>query len=78
MGLFKGAKDGQIKKADAVELLGGSYYCNESKHVGDVLSRMVKAGLLTRVKKGVFEIGKGKKAAAEITPENQTTLFNDL
>lgn len=30
------------------------YYCNELKHLGEILSRMVKKGIIVRVKKGVF------------------------
>lgn len=34
--------------------LGGHYYANSSKHLGDVLARMVAGGMLYRVKPGVF------------------------
>lgn len=40
----------EMSKSKAVELIGNSYYCNAPKHVGDVLSRMVKSGLLKRIK----------------------------
>lgn len=33
-----------------------SYYCNYKKHLGDVLSRMVKSNIVERVKKGVFKV----------------------
>lgn len=67
--------NGQITKQQAVELIGKSYYCNADKHVGDVLSRMVKAGLLKRIKPGLFELGdRTNKTAA---PENQLDLFKN-
>ena len=47
---------GQITKADAVTLIGGTYYCNGDKHTGDVLSRMVKRKILIRIKPGVFRV----------------------
>jgi predicted transcriptional regulator of viral defense system len=31
-----------------------SYYCNANKHLGNILSRMVKKGTIERVKKGTF------------------------
>ena len=30
------------------------YYCNENKHLGALMSRMVKVGRVVRVKPGVF------------------------
>ena len=32
-----------------------SYYANHKKHLGEILSRMVKSGSIERVKKGVFK-----------------------
>lgn len=37
------------------------YYNNGEKYVGEILSRMVKQGLLIRDSPGVFKIGPGKK-----------------
>lgn len=51
---------GTATKQQIVKALD-SYYCNGEKHIGDRLSRMVKAGLIKRVKNGVFEIGDGRK-----------------
>lgn len=48
--------DNKISKQKAVELIGGSYYANAKKHVGDVLSRMVNSGKLKRVRNGHFEL----------------------
>ena len=63
----------QINKRKAVELIGHNYYCNADKHVGDVLSRMVKSGLLKRIKPGAFALGDRTKK--EVVPENQLNLF---
>ena len=62
-----------ITKKEAVQLIGGKYFCNADKHVGDVLSRMVKSGLLKRIKNGVFELGDGIKK--NTVPQNQLNLF---
>lgn len=67
-------KNGQITKRQAVELIGKRYYANADKHVGDVLSRMVKSGLLKRIKNGVFELGSRTKKHTP-SPENQLNLF---
>lgn len=58
---FANENGGRFTKRDAVERFGHWHYCNEGKHIGDCLGRMVKANLLTREKPGVFAIGTGKK-----------------
>jgi len=71
--------NGTATTADIVALEGGQYYCNAEAHIGTRLSRMVNAGMIERVKPGVFRIGNGKKPdkASVVVPvdENQTTLF---
>ena len=69
------ANGGEVTKAQVVDAIGGNYYCNGDKHVGDRLSRMVNAGMLIRVKPGLFKIGTGKRSKSEIVAEGQTTLF---
>jgi len=64
---------GTITKKDAVRLIGQDYYSHAEKYVGDVLSRMVDAGFLVRVKPGTFKLGKVGKA--EKADNNQTELF---
>lgn len=72
--LFEHTKsNSQMTKVEAVELIGKSYYCNADKHVGDVLSRMVKSGLLKRIKPGLFELGDRTNKTA--IPQNQLDLF---
>lgn len=68
---------GTVTKKQVVENFGHRYFCNAEKHVGDCLSRMIKARLLDRLKPGVYAIGAGTKAkpAAAVIIENQKTLF---
>jgi|GEM_PF-1958904 len=68
--------DNKITKQQAVELIGACYYCNASKHVGDVLSRMVQSKLLNRIKNGLFEINQDKKQTVQgISNPNQLELL---
>ena len=54
-------RGGTITKKEIVEMYGRAYWHNGAKHLGDILSRMVKANLLKRVKPGVFEVGRERK-----------------
>lgn len=65
---------GEVTKKQVVEAIGGNYYCNGDKHVGDRLSRMVKSNLLVRVKPGVFRIGTGRKSNPSTIDTNQICL----
>jgi hypothetical protein len=62
-----GITKSRLRKKQAVDLLGGCYHCNASKHVGDVLSRMVNSGLLKRLKNGHFEVFEKKTETVEKT-----------
>jgi hypothetical protein len=62
---------GEVTKAQVVKAIGGDYYANGAKHVGDRLSRMVNAGILVRVKPGVFTLGTGRKPAGATEDKNQ-------
>jgi len=66
---------GTATKAEIVALRSGQYYRNADKYIGDRLSRMVNAGMIERVKPGVFRIGSGKKSGSDPVNENQTKLF---
>jgi predicted transcriptional regulator of viral defense system len=46
----------QITLEEAIALIGTDIYRNQAKHVGAVLSNMVKRGFLVRVKPGLFEL----------------------
>lgn len=61
--------DNTITKKQACKLI--PFYINTEKHVGDILSRMVKSGMLIRVKLGVYKLSTGQKLA-----KNQTEIFN--
>lgn len=71
--------DGTVVSSAIVEALGGQYYSNPEKHVGDIVSRMVKSGLLIRVRPGVFRLPTAddpKKAkGATVPPADSSTLF---
>lgn len=64
----------KITKQEAMNLIN-DHYCNGDKHVGETLSRMVKAGLLNRIKPGHFELGKGTRSKPITIIENQSSLF---
>jgi len=68
--------ESKITKKQAVELLGGFYYNNASKYVGEVLSRMVDSQLLKRIKNGSFEINTQRTQTAKgIVNPNQLELL---
>ena len=48
--------NGFVTLKEAVHLIGGDIYANAEKHVGSILSNMVKRGMLIRVKPGVFKL----------------------
>lgn len=62
--------------AELYQISPFGYYCNWQKHFGQVMSRLVKQGLVERVKPGVFKLGSKPKPKGEITEvENQCKLF---
>lgn len=75
LNVFNQDKDLVLKKSDIIEKGSLHYYANTSKHVGDVLFRMVKKGLLERVKKGFYKLGKPKGEVKFIEDPDQTKLF---
>lgn len=66
-------------KAEIVDQFSHWYYCNESKHVGDVLTRLVRAGWLTRPMRGHYAAPKAIRPAVDnnqiglFSPDNKTT-----
>lgn len=72
---FNNDKDLILSKSDIKQISGIGYYRNTDKHLGDVLSRMVKNGSLIRVKRGYFQLGQYKKRNTQINNPNQSSLF---
>lgn len=55
--ILRSAKmNGFVTLKEAVRIVGGDIYANAGKHVGSILSNMVKRGMLVRVKPGVFKL----------------------
>jgi len=52
-----------------------SYYCNANKHLGEILSRMVKDGKIERVKKGLYKYINAKQYLDNFNSKQQN-LFN--
>lgn len=50
------ANGDKITTKEANDLLAGCYYCNHEHYVSEILFRLVKSGLFTRLKKGHYEI----------------------
>jgi len=51
------------------------YYANTDKHFGEILSRMVKSGLIHRPSRGVYQLGPDKNNPIDSNP-NQKGLFD--
>lgn len=73
---FAFANNRAITKQQAVDLIGRTYYCNGDKHTGDILSRLVNAGIFIRIKPGHFKLADAlpKKQQASY-PTNHPKLF---
>ncbi len=54
------ANGDRITSKQVQEAFSDRYYRNADQYLGAILSRMVKAGLLTRERPGVFTVGNGK------------------
>lgn len=67
-------KSGEITFIQVRELVD-DYYCNGQKHTSQLLSRMVKSGMLIRKRKGVYAAGKGRESITNYTPPNQIEIF---
>ncbi len=64
-----------VESASKEEIYNNSslnYYHNWQKHAGDVLSRMVKLGIIKRIKRGSYAISDKAKQ----TPNKTLDLFN--
>jgi uncharacterized membrane protein len=47
---------GTLTTVEAVKIFGRHIYTNAEKHIGTRLARMVKRGIIVRVKPGVFSL----------------------
>ena len=63
-------ENGSITKKQAVALIGHAYFHNAAFHVGNVLTRMVRANMIQRKSQGVYVPTK-----AEVQNVIQTTIF---
>lgn len=74
---FAQANGNRITSKQAQENFSERYYMNTDAHLGAILSRMVKAGLLTREKRGVFTVGNGgpEKRSLEKPIPGELPLF---
>ena len=72
---FALANDNRITSKQVQDNFSGRYYMNADGHLGAILSRMVKAGLLTREKPGVFTVGNGEKRSLEKPIPGELSLF---
>jgi hypothetical protein len=73
---YLNANGGKITLDQAVDVIGASYYSNARFHVGNVLSRMVKSGKLTRIRPGVFERRtEENKPTRKVSDPDQLDLF---
>ncbi len=48
------AQQGIITTREAVNMFGGSYEHGADRYIGEALTRLCKAGLLKRLKRGAF------------------------
>lgn len=67
---LKDAKEASLQ--EIYDNVNFGYYHNGNKHLGDVLSRMVKSGMIERVKKGTFRL---RTKPLEQKIKNQIKLF---
>ena len=66
----------QITTSQANDLLAGNYYHNGAHYVAEILARMVKAGRIKRIKRGVYELSSGyRKGLNQIENEQQLNLL---
>jgi predicted transcriptional regulator of viral defense system len=68
------ANEGIVTTKAAIDALGHQYYYNAPLHVGESLSRMVKSGILKRVKRGSYLLLQATSKPVIPNPL-QTSLF---
>lgn len=65
-------REGEKKKSEIVDQFGYWYYCNGDKHVGNLLSTMVRQNILVRKSKGVYELNLSIRKSST-NPSNEIT-----
>lgn len=68
---------GTASKKDIIEGTGISYYHNTSKHVGDMLSRLVNNGTLARIKRGIYGINDTEDSVVSSESKEQMIITFD-
>lgn len=69
-------KAGERQKSQIVNRFSAWYYHNASKYIGEILGRMVEAGMIIRVKKGLYRLPDlGTDTPRPPADEHQMTLF---
>jgi len=66
--------DGEKTKKQIVNRFGAWHYRNSNKYIGEILTRMVRKGLLVRVEKGLYKRKHFERVEAENERE-QISLF---
>lgn len=74
-----GAIDNTISMDDLDNNFGHLYYCNGRFHLRMMMTRMVKNGIFTRIKKGVYKLNLSpvnkKSNKPQVIDPKQTSLF---
>lgn len=70
-------QNGTITKREIVSIAekGHWYYCNAGKHIGEMLSTLVRQGSLVRIKNGTFKLGSGMRITKQIEDPKQISMF---
>lgn len=74
LAVFKGNKELTLSKGEIIARGKIGYYHGVLNHVGQTLTRMINNGLLTRPKRGYYQLGLKNKRPAPVDP-NQVDLF---
>lgn len=56
-----------MTKKELVEAFGHWYYLNQSKHLGELLGRMVNRGLIYRPERGYYALGQTTTSSKQLT-----------
>ena len=65
----------QATKQEIYKNVPFGYYCNEMKHIGALLSKMVDNGKIERLKPGVFRNKEFRSGKTEKVDADQISMF---